>query len=316
MSTPVRVAAFVTALVAVFAAALGLGRLVGPVDAEPAPAAHEGDMSGGHGADDAGEHGTDAATHLPGGLTVSSDGYTLALEDTDLPAGDRVPLRFRVLGPDGAPVTAYDVEHEKELHLIVVRRDVTGFQHVHPTRDADGTWSVDVALRPGTWRVLADFVPTGAEGLTLGADVAVAGTFRPAPDAPVRLTDTVDGYTVTLDGALEPGESSDIAVNVTRDGREVTDLEPYLGAYGHLVALREGDLAYLHVHPEEAGPGPRVPFVAEVPSVGRYRLFFDFQHDGVVRTASFVVATDGVSTPLDQQAGTHDQQEGDESHGH
>jgi hypothetical protein len=315
MSTPVRVAAFVTALVAVFAAALGLGRLVGPIDTEPV-AAHEGEMSGGHGTSDEADAGAEqgggaeAAAHLPGGLTVSSDGYTLALADTDLPAGDRVPLRFQVVGPDGAPVTAYDVEHEKELHLIVVRRDVAGFQHVHPTRDADGTWSVDVALRPGTWRVLADFTPTGAEGLTLGADVSVAGGFRPAPEPPTRLTDTVDGYTVTLDGTLAPGEASDVTVSVAKDGREVTDLEPYLGAYGHLVALREGDLAYLHVHPEEAGPGPRVPFVAEVPSVGRYRLFFDFQHEGVVRTASFVVATDGAPTPLDHQ------QEDGESHGH
>ena len=70
----------------------------------------------------------------------------------------------------------------------------------------------------------------------------------------------------------------------------MTDLEPYLGAYGHLVALREGDLAYLHVHPEDGDAGPEVPFAVEVPSAGGYRLFFDFQHDGVVRTAELAVA--------------------------
>ena len=74
-----------------------------------------------------------------------------------------------------------------------------------------------------------------------------------------------------------------------RDGEPVTDLEPYLGAYGHLVALRAGDLAYLHVHPE-GGRGP-VAFRAEVPSEGAYHLFLDFKHDGVVRTAAFAVGT-------------------------
>ena len=153
------------------------------------------------------------------------------------------------------------------------------------------TWAIDVALTPGSWRVLADFVPEGGEGITLGADLAVAGEVGASRPAPGEAVAEVDGYTVTVSGDLESGESSDLTVEVTRDGEPVTDLEPYLGAYGHLVALREGDLAYLHVHPEEAGPGPEVPFVAEVPSAGGYRLFFDFQHDGVVRTAEFAVHT-------------------------
>ena len=68
------------------------------------------------------------------------------------------------------------------------------------------------------------------------------------------------------------------------------DLEPYLGALGHLVALREGDLAFLHVHPEaEEGSGPRVAFRAVFPSAGRYRLFLQFAHANGVHTAAFTV---------------------------
>ena len=71
---------------------------------------------------------------------VSEDGYTLALPRHRAQAGrDRDLLRHR--GPGRRTVTAYDVEHEKELHLIVVRRDFTGFQHVHPTLGDDGTWT-------------------------------------------------------------------------------------------------------------------------------------------------------------------------------
>ena len=195
-------------------------------------------------------------------------------------------LAFTVVGPDGAPVTAYDVEHEKQLHLIVVRRDFAGFQHVHPVLDeATGEWATDVTLEPGAWRVFADFVPTGGEGLTLGADLTVPGAV-PAPE-PVQeqVVDEVDGYTVEVDGHLHAGEDATLTFEVSRDGAPVTDLEDYLGAAGHLVALRDGDLAYLHVHPGDDG----LEFVAEVPSPGAYHLFLDFQHDGVVRTAELVL---------------------------
>jgi hypothetical protein len=98
----------------------------------------------------------------------------------------------------------------------------------------------------------------------------------------------VDGYTVTVDGHLVAGRTSRLTLSVAKDGTPVTDLQPYLGSYGHLVALRVGDLAYLHVHPLETdGPGPGITFDVEVPTAGAYRLFLDFQHGGTVRTASF-----------------------------
>jgi len=98
---------------------------------------------------------------------------------------------------------------------------------------------------------------------------------------------------VTLDGDLVPGTGSPLRLTVTRDGAPVP-VEPYLGAFGHLVALRDGDLAYLHVHPgNAAAAGPVVGFDADVPSAGTYRMFFDFQVGGVVRTADFTVTTAG-----------------------
>jgi hypothetical protein len=107
----------------------------------------------------------------------------------------------------------------------------------------------------------------------------------------------VDGYTVTLGGTLDPGRTSTLTLDVSRAGAPVTDLEPYLGAYGHLVALRTGDLAYLHVHPESGPAGPRVTFRAEVPTAGTYRLYLDFQHSGTVRTAEFTVTAGAGGTP-------------------
>ncbi|MET7708789.1 hypothetical protein [Micromonospora sp. NPDC005413] len=285
MRTVTRLAGFVVGLAAVFGATYGVGRLVDP--APVADSRHDG------GAVHAtGEH-DEATDRLPGGLLVSDRGYTL--EPVDAPADE---FAFRVTGPDGRPVTRYDVAHDKRMHLIVARRDLSGFRHVHPDLAPDGTWRVDTPLAgPGQWRAFADFTPTGGEPLTLGVDVTVPGelTERPLP-APATST-TVDGYTVTLTGAPTPGRTSPFTLTVNRDGQPVTDLEPYLGAYGHLVALRRGDLAYLHVHPDgtpgdgRTQPGPAVTFLAEVPSAGSYRLYLDFRHGGTVHTAEFTVVT-------------------------
>ncbi|MFF5077604.1 hypothetical protein ACFY36_11170 [Actinoplanes sp. NPDC000266] len=294
-AVPARLGAFGLGLAVVFTAALGLGRAVGP-DREPAPDATHAQHSGTT-EQPAGEQ------PLPAGLQVSESGYQLAPLTGELSTGDPEPFRFRVIGPDGKPVTAYTTSHDKDLHLIVVRRDLSGFQHVHPALAADGTWSVPLAVAaPGQYRVFADFQPAGREGLTLGTDIPAPGDYQPRPLPPARTTTTVDGYTVTLAGTLKPGASSPLTLSVSRDGQPVTDLQPYLGAYGHLVALRAGDLAYLHVHPDgtpgdgRTAPGPGITFHADVPSTGTYRLYLDFQHAGKVRTAEFT-ATAGTVAP-------------------
>jgi len=272
-----KLGAFAAGLVVVFSAAYGAGQLAGPVGPPP-PAAH-GDMGAGHG---------DAGEHLPAGLQVAEGGYRLVPLDTTL--RDGAEFRFRIDGADGRAVTAYTPAHGKELHLIVVRRDLGGFQHLHPVRDAAGVWSAPVRVAgAGQYRAFADFVPAGrTEGLTLGVDVSAPGDYRPEPLPGAERTVEVDGgYTVSLAGELRGGAASGLGLRIARNGVAVNDLEPYLGAYGHLVALREGDLAYLHVHPEAGPAGPEVRFTAEVPSAGRYRLYLDFQHGGVVHTAEF-----------------------------
>ncbi len=299
MKTPVKLAAYLAGLGVVFAAAAGAGVVTGPVamgDAEHADTATNDTH-------DAHQPGTAAVAGGLKGLAASQDGYLLEPAAGTLPAGGGT-YSFRILDRESRPVTGFTRSHSKDLHLIVVRRDLVGFAHVHPTMAADGTWSVP--LKPGagggSYRVFADFIPAGhGRGLTLGTDLAVAGKFAPVPlPAPAR-TSVVDGYSVSLDGDLTPGTSSKLTLTVARDGKPVTDLQPYLGAYGHLVTLRAGDLAYLHVHPD-GGPGdgktaagPDIGFHAEVPTVGDYRLFLDFQHDGVVRTAEFT--TKAVARP-------------------
>jgi hypothetical protein len=301
VSAAVKLGVFAGVLALAFGGAYAVGAAAGPI-AEP-PAEARPDEMGGHtpAPSPTAAHGDDehAGTTLPG-LAVSDSGYTLEPVSTTLPAGPRVPFRFRITGPDGHPLTSYAVEHEKELHLIVVRRDLAGFQHVHPVRAADGTWSIPLDLRQaGSWRVFADFRPKAlTSGLTLGTDVTVAGSFVPRPLPAATTTASVDGYDVTLAGKAEAGKTSDLTFTVTRGGKPVSDLQPYLGAFGHLVSLRTGDLAYLHTHPAQeahAGDsgGPAVKFGAEFPTAGSYRLFLDFKHGDAVHTAEFTVTVEG-----------------------
>ena len=311
MSTPVKLVGFLAAIAAIFGITLAVGRAVGPVDDAVASERHDDSGVHSESADQTQEPTSTGATDIPGGLMVSQNGYTLALDPQPLAAGTAVPVTFTVTGPDGAPVTAYDVEHEKRLHFIAVRGDFTGFQHVHPEFDeTTGAWSTNLDLTAGTWRVFADFKAAGAAALTLTDDLFVAGAFDPAPLATENRTATVGDYEVTLHGDLEPGKDAKLTLSIARNGTAVTDLDPYLGAYGHLVALRGGDLAYLHVHPDgtpgdgSTQPGPDVVFYAAVPSTGTYHLYLDFQHGGEVHTAAFTVTAVGPDSVGNSAAGS------------
>ncbi|WP_280462068.1 hypothetical protein [Nocardia carnea] len=291
MNTSTKFAGFALGLVALFGVALGVGTLVESPDSEPethdtaAPAP-----------------GTPAG---PGGLTDTAGGYTLVVADPITESRRDATLRFRIEDSTGRPVQQYTTEHEKDLHLILVRRDMTGYQHLHPTLGADGTWSAPVNLgRAGDYRVFADFVTADGQPFTLGTELRVAGRYGPQALPAPATTATTGDYTVELNGTLAAGQSTDLTLTVSRDGQPVTDLQPYLGAYGHLVALRAADLGYLHVHPAghpgdgttPAGPGVR--FAVTAPGAGDYRLFFEFRHAGTVHRAELTVPVEpGTTAP-------------------
>jgi len=315
MRTATTLGAFALGLAAVFTASLGVGHAVGPVGpVGPVGAVAAAQEQGGHGGGgrEGAAHGgaepdgdqAGGADVVPQGLSASLEGFTLRLDTPVLPAGTPTELALHVLGPDGRPVTAYTPTHDRDLHLILVRRDGSGYQHLHPERDPAGRWSVPVTLpTAGSYKVFADTAPAGrSEALTLAADLQAPGDFRPVPLPPVSRTVQVAGsagYEVTLSGDLVAGRPSAVTLRVSRDGTPVTDLEPYLGAYGHLVSLRAGDLAYLHTHPDGAPgdgrtpAGPDVAFEVDVPTAGTYRLHLDFKHAGVVRTAEFTATAGG-----------------------
>jgi hypothetical protein len=266
VSALAKLAGFAAALVAVFAVAAAAGSAIGP-DREDE--AQERSQEPAHG----GEPEEHEAADPIRGLATAEEGLRLALGETSLARGENAQLSFTIEGADGG----FEVTHEKRMHLIVVRRDGTGFQHLHPELDGE-TWRTPITLRDaGAYRVYADFSIAG-EAHTLAADLTVDGEADYAAFPEPTTVDETDGYRVEL----KP-DGHALAFAITKDGEPVAT-EPYLGAGGHLVALREGDLAFLHVHPED-GEEPR--FETELDAGSRYHLYLQFKHGGRVHTAEF-----------------------------
>lgn len=226
----------------------------------------------------------------PGGLSVASQGYVLRPRATRFTAGEYENFRFNVFSSNGSPVTDFAQRGERRMDLFVVRRDLTGYQHLYPIMDPDGTWTVPLELEePGNYHAFAEFFPgTAKTPVTLGVDLDAPGLVEPGPISKVSTNVDIDGYSVTRTGDLISGSVSRVFMHVMRDNAPVTDLDPVLWGGARLVILREGDLAYLQVHPVR---GPRqntaIEFDVDVPTIGYYRMFLEFQHHGQLRAVEF-----------------------------
>ena len=229
------------------------------------------------------------------GLQSTVDGYHLAFPAKPM-AGMAMTMTFTIT-KDGKPVTQFDREQTKLLHFYLIRSDLTGFQHLHPTLAADGTWSVTPSegLAPGRYRVYTQFVPHGTgSALVTSVPLTVPGTPPAATPLPAREGSiTVDGYTVKVSGALRHGTESPLTITISKGGAKVTDLQPYLGVFAHVTAIHAGDLGFAHLHPDtgasSATGGPTLTVHADLPSPGDYRAFIQFQTAGTLHTAAITL---------------------------
>jgi len=282
MSARARIAAFVALLAVVFAGAALAGVVLDPGDDDTATE---------H--DDAGHASTSehATTHTTArdetesaGVASAHGGHRLVVERTRFAAGRPAELRFSILDDANQTVREFDVEQARRMHLILVRRDLRRYQHLHPVQGDDGAWSVDLTLPDaGVYRAFADF-RTHGEQHTLGTDLFVPGAFEPLDLPAASEQARTAGYDVALHE-----HDGELSFAVSRDGQAVDDLQPYLGARGHLVILREGDLAYTHVHPNDGTTG-EIAFHTGAIEPGTYRLFLQFRHANTVHTAAFTRA--------------------------
>ena len=244
---------------------------------------------------------------------AASDYQAYRLEVDIVPAairpGDSAHVRFLVRDPRTALIVRrFEPVHERVFHLFIVSRDLEYFAHVHPALHPDGTLDVDIAVpRAGAYQLIADFVPSGGgpqliqkSFVTAGYDGPVAAVPRLAPD----VTDKIAGgsrVALTMPPPIAGREgliTFDVIDQTT--GRAVDNLEPYLGATGHLL-IASADLEIAaHSHPVAAissASGPTIVFQTLFPRAGVYRMWMQFQRRGEVCTVPFTVTVAAAELP-------------------
>jgi hypothetical protein len=218
-------------------------------------------------------------------------------------AGGLGASRFRITIRDPAtnqPVTAFTTVHERVLHLFIIDRQLEFFRHVHPRQVADGTFELTENVPPGEFVVIADFLPQSGRAQMLQRAIVTPGyrgaLFTPGasltPDATPEKLD--HGVRVKLDATnLRASREAILKFTLTNaeTGEPVSDLEPYLGAPGHMLIVNTDLTEADHVHPEEpATRGPVITFQPMMPAPGTYKLWLQFQRHGAVSTVPFVIA--------------------------
>jgi len=226
-------------------------------------------------------------------------------------------IRVTLREPESsARVDDFSIVHERLLHLFLVGRDLEYFAHVHPDRQPDGSFSVAHAAPPGEYVVIADFVPKAGTSQMLHRAIVTPGfmgsLFAPAPELTSDLPEAstrpapssgaaprgsgveraAGGVTIRLEGSdLMAGKRGTLRFSVYDAAHApVTDLEPFLGAPGHMLLVNPSLTEAIHVHPEEQDErSPNVTFMPLLPAPGLYKLWVQFQRRGTVITAPFVI---------------------------
>lgn len=196
----------------------------------------------------------------------------------------------------GKPVNDFDMNHEKLMHLIIVNKDLSIFNHIHPEFIGNGTFTIYTSFpNGGGYKIFADFVPKGGSSTTLSQWVKIEGNPQvvEAVKADSKLVKVVDGKEVEL--TLSSTKAIDEAMLTftildAQTKKGIRNLEQYLGAVGHVVILSEDAEQYLHVHPmDEKAIGPKAEFMTSFPNPGTYKIWGQFQHQGRVFTVPFVI---------------------------
>ena len=253
----IRLASFVLVIAGTFGTAYGVGREL-PGNPESRPHTH----------------GPQQPSPVPPGFSV--DGYVLVTEATQPSAAS---MALHIKGPDGQRVTDFAEAHGSKLHVVLIRPDLSGFQHLHPDIAADGSFVVPIDQH-GKWHIVVDAQPAAAT-----APVVLA----------TNIDDEVPVETVKLPGPADEQDVKGLRVTraglnftvTTNDGTPVAGLEPFIGQAAHLIAMRSGDLAYTHLHPLDSTDAT-FAFAGTLPT-GTDRLFLQFGYRGDVITAAFTV---------------------------
>ena len=218
--------------------------------------------------------------------------YRVEISDPPKTAG-RVRLDLRIVdAKSGATVRLFDVAHTKTFHLMIARKDLGWFVHEHPVAQPDGTFVWNGAIpKGGEYLVFADVAPKGKGSQVLGTTLRLQGSRSPNVPLTLSRRADVEGIDATLaSGPIPVGRTVPLRFSL-RDakGKPIRDLQPYLGAWGHLMIVHQDGKAFVHSHPADAPTPPGVvEFNARFPRAGLYKAWAQFGRAGRIVTLPFV----------------------------
>jgi hypothetical protein len=211
--------------------------------------------------------------------------------------GKDIRLTFRIEDPKiHALVRDFEIVHEKLYHFFVVSQDLSFFAHVHPELQPDATFRLSVRFpQPGMYRVLSDFYPKGGTPQLAINTLLVSGggtnlpPARLAPDLAPQRAENTEVEIITQPSRPVAGGKTTMAFRV-KPNRGV---EPYLGAWAHMLAADSELIEMIHSHPVRvtyhSGEYKQLEFDMTFPRGGAYRVWVQTQRAGVVNTAAFNV---------------------------
>ena len=213
-------------------------------------------------------------------------------------ANDVTRLTFGLTDPRTAqPVRRFEIVHERPYHVFIVSQDLSFFLHTHPERQANEDFHLDVTLpKPAMYRVLSDFYPSGGTPQLITNTVIVGDP----PLVPAHIG---------ADLTSKDSENAHVELRMTPEravARQRTSLyfrltpsdglEPYLGAWGHMLAASADLIDLVHGHPlstiDKGDVGKDLEFGMTFPRGGTYRVWVQFQRSGVVNTVAFNIAVE------------------------
>jgi hypothetical protein len=248
----------------------------------------------------------DAPLDFPARISVlHSDRVDLCADALQFEANRPVRMTLAFRNAQGRPVRFLEQVHEKPVHLIVVSKDLAEFDHIHPEPVPGDALSVTHTFaRAGDYWIYADYTAPGEPPSVARFGVHVGGAAGP----PVPLTSDA-GVKVKFEAPLQIEANRDVPLSFTltdaKTGQPIRDLEPWLGAWGHIMIVSEDGKQFIHAHPLEgtAATDPLAPHTHAAPVLGpspstirtqigfelsgSYRLWFQFQRNGEISTFPF-----------------------------
>jgi hypothetical protein len=240
--------------------------------------------------------------------------------EAKLIAGQRAEIRLKLARRDGLPVMLRDLMamHTQPIHLLIVDTSLQDYHHEHPAPTAfsqvpagfqplrgdvcgpapRGSGEYMFSFTPrmsGSYRVFADVVPVdsgiqeyvraGLPGTESGGAGVDSAAKHEASVAHMRFKLSL----VDQRGApLRARQTRALQIAVSDEaGQPVTQLEPFMNAFAHLVGFYEDGTTVVHLHPEggdvlrkDVRGGPYLNFRFHPPKAGFVRLFCQVQRGG------------------------------------